>query len=100
MMGCKARDVLPAAVVSRDDLVPADYFYRQLERVLDLSFARELVHECYAPSGRPSIDPVIFFKLQLVMFTDPLLLHWDSVRENWELTRQGVGGVRRVKIPC
>jgi transposase len=68
MMGCKARDVLPVAVVSLDDLVPTDHFYRQLDRVLDLSFVRELVHECYALGGRPSIDPVIFFKLQLVMF--------------------------------
>ena len=68
MMGCKARDDLPVSAISLDDLVPADHFYRQLDQVLDLSFVRELVHECYAPSGRPSIDPVIFCKLQLVMF--------------------------------
>ena len=42
MMGCKARDDLPVSAVSLDDLVPADHFYRQLERVLDLSFVREL----------------------------------------------------------
>ena len=62
MMGCKTRDVLPVAVVSLDDLVPANHFYRQLDCILDLSFVRELVHTCYASSGRPSIDPVIFFK--------------------------------------
>ena len=67
-MGCKARDDLPVSAVSLDDLVPADHFYRHLERVLDLSFVRELVHDCYASGGRPSIDPVVFFKLQLVMF--------------------------------
>ena len=50
------------------DLVPADHFYRRLERTLDLSFIRELVQETYAGGGRPSIDPVVFFKLQLVLF--------------------------------
>jgi transposase len=63
MMGCKARDVLPVSAISLDDLVPADHFYRLLDRALDLSFVRELVHECYASCGRPSIDPVIFFKI-------------------------------------
>lgn len=33
-----------------------------------ISASCELVHEHYAPIGRPSIDPVVFFKLQLVMF--------------------------------
>jgi transposase len=36
---------------------------------LDLSFLRDLVKRCYSTSmGRPSIDPVVFFKLQLIMF--------------------------------
>src|ERR687891_2539523 len=33
------------------------------------SFVYDLVKGCYASSiGRPSIDPVVFFKLQLIMF--------------------------------
>jgi transposase len=39
-----------------------------LERIVDLCFVRELLRPCYASGGRPSIDPVVFFKLQLVMF--------------------------------
>jgi transposase len=54
--------------VSLEDLVPPDHFYRHLESKLDLSFVREWVRERYADRGRPSIDPVVFFKLQLVMF--------------------------------
>jgi transposase len=46
---------------------PATTSYRQSEATLDLSFVREWVTDCYAAGGRPS-DPVIFFKLQLVMF--------------------------------
>jgi transposase len=54
--------------VSLADLVPQDHFYRHLEAKLDLSFVREWTRERYAERGRPSIDPVVFFKLQLVMF--------------------------------
>src|SRR5215218_10003067 len=35
---------------------------------LDLSFVREWARELYTARGRPGIDPVVFFKLQLVMF--------------------------------
>jgi transposase len=68
MMGTRARLFTPIAALSLDELVPADHFYRKLDRVLDLSFVRELVRDCYAACGRPSVDPVVFFKLQLVMF--------------------------------
>jgi len=68
MMGFKPRVFTPLTNVSLDDLVPTDHFYRHLERALDLSFIRDLVRPCYAASGRPSIDPIVFFKLQLVMF--------------------------------
>jgi len=72
MMGSKQRCFAPLVNVSLEDLVPADHFYRHLERTLDLSFVREFVHETYAGSGRPSIDPVVFFKLQLVMFFEDI----------------------------
>jgi transposase len=69
MMGTKARlfTLLPSGTL--EDLVPADHFYRHLDRTLNLAFVRDLVQECYATSmGRPSVDPVVFFKLHLVMF--------------------------------
>jgi transposase len=69
MMGTKIRSFSPLPRdVSLEDLVPTDHFYRRLEADLDLSFVRELVHPLYAGGGRPSVDPVVFFKLQLVMF--------------------------------
>ncbi|MDQ5852536.1 MAG: transposase, partial [Chloroflexota bacterium] len=51
-----------------EELVASNHFYRHVEQVLDLSFVRDLVRPCYAAGGRPSIDPVVFFKLQLIMF--------------------------------
>jgi transposase len=58
---------LPIAV-SLEALVPPNNFYRHLEAKLDLSFVRDWTRELYAERGRPSLDPVVFFKLQLVMF--------------------------------
>src|SRR5215210_2060413 len=36
--------------------------------LLDLGFVRDWVRDLYADRGRPAIDPVVFFKLQLLMF--------------------------------
>ena len=69
MLGTKARLFTPICALSLDDLIPGDHFCRHLDGALDLSFVRDLVRECYtSDKGRPSIDPVVFFKLQLVMF--------------------------------
>jgi transposase len=80
MMGSKERHFAPLINASLEDLVPADHFYRHLEKSLDLSFVREFVHETYAGGGRPSIDPVVFFKLQLVMF-------FEGIRSERQLMR-------------
>jgi transposase len=61
---CLDRSVL----VSLEAPIPRDHFYRQLEAKLDLGFVREVVGGHYEATGRPSIDPVVFFKLQLIMF--------------------------------
>src|SRR6266566_9285376 len=81
MMGTKQRFFAPLVQVSLEELVPQDHFYRHVERTLDLSFVRELVQETYAGGGRPSIDPVVFFKLQLVMF-------FEGIRSERQLMRQ------------
>jgi len=67
MMGIKARVFKHHSHINLNQLVPINHFYRQLEAKLDLSFVRELVAPFYAAFGRPSIDPVVFFKLQLIM---------------------------------
>ena len=80
MMGSKERHFAPLINVSLEELVPQDHFYRHLDRTLDLSFVREFVHETYAVGGRPSIDPIVFFKLQLVMF-------FEGIRSERQLMR-------------
>jgi hypothetical protein len=43
MIGSKQWQFAPLIHVSLEELVPADHFYRHLEKSLDLSFVREFV---------------------------------------------------------
>jgi hypothetical protein len=66
MMGTKIRNFAPLPRdVSLEDLVPKDNFYRRLEATLDLSFVRDLVKDCYAPSGRARARRSSFSSLAL-----------------------------------
>jgi hypothetical protein len=80
MMGSKERAFGALCNLSLEALVPASHFYRHLDAELDLGFVRDLVADCSAAGGRPSIDPVVFFKLQLVMF-------FEGIRSERELVR-------------
>ena len=67
----------PTLFVPTPDLyahIPKRHFYAQLAQVLDLSFVRELTAGLYAPRmGRPSLDPVVFFKCMLVAFFENIV---------------------------
>jgi transposase len=79
MLGCKVKRFKFHPAISLENLVPQNNFYRHVEAKLDLSFVRDLVKGCYSTSmGRPSIDPVVFFKLQLIMF-------FESIRSERQL---------------
>ena len=81
MMGTKARLFQSVSAISLDELVPADHFYRHVDRVLDLCFVRELVRDrSVVDQGRTSVDPVVFFRLQLVMF-------FEDIRSERQLLR-------------
>ena len=77
----KARDLDRLVLIAIESYVPKDHFYRHLHRVLDLSFVRDLAADCYASGGRPSIDPIVFFKLELMMF-------FEGIRSERKLMEQ------------
>ncbi len=77
----KTRDLDRLVLMSVESSVPKDHFYRHLHRVLDLSFVRDLAADCYASGGRPSIDPIVFFKLHLLMF-------FEGIRSERKLLEQ------------
>jgi transposase len=80
----KHRNLDEPVTVLLDALVPPSNFYRHLETAPDLGFVRDWTSELYAERGRPSIDPVVYCKLQLVMFfegirSEPQLIETASL---------------------
>ncbi len=50
-----------------EDLVPEDHILRQIDRVVDFSFVRELVWDCYDhTNGRPGTDPELIVRMILI----------------------------------
>lgn len=52
--------------LSLDQLVPEDHLLRQIDRAVDFAFIRPLCRPFYSHTGRPSVDPVVLFKMLLV----------------------------------
>lgn len=46
-----------------ESLVPQDHMVRKLEEAIDWEQIYDLVADLYSPIGRPSIDPVVLFKM-------------------------------------
>ena len=46
-----------------DELVPQEHLVRKLDNCIDFTFIEELVKDLYSVFGRPSIPPVVLFKL-------------------------------------
>jgi transposase len=52
-----------------DQLVPEDHLVRKLEAALDFNFIYDLVSDKYCiDNGRPSIDPVVLFKIVFIQY--------------------------------
>ena len=49
-----------------DELVPEDNELRLIEKHFDFSFIYEVTKPLYSDTGRPSIDPVNVFKIELI----------------------------------
>ena len=67
MMGRKRREQMDLFVAgSLERLVPEDHVLARVDRVLDLSWLREEVADCYClDNGRPGIDPEVALRLML-----------------------------------
>jgi transposase len=69
MPGMHAFEPQAKASIDLESFVAEGHFLRQIDRVLNLKFVRELTAACYADGqGRPSIDPEVFFRMQLVAY--------------------------------
>ena len=46
-----------------EELVPKEHLVRKLDNCIDFRFIEDLVKDLYSIGGRPSIPPVVLFKL-------------------------------------
>jgi len=66
MQGIKIQENKLFYTVTLDRLVPQDHPVRRIAEGLDLSFLYEETKEYYSHEGKPSIDPVVLFKLYIL----------------------------------
>ena len=67
MLGRHRSEPVLFQYVNVEELVPKNHFLRKVDAVLDLSFVREAVAECYSASrGRPSVDPELALRMMLL----------------------------------
>lgn len=52
-----------------EEYVPEDHIVRKLEEALDWNFIYPLVRPLYSSTGRPSVDPVVLFKMIFINYT-------------------------------
>ena len=52
-----------------EQLVPQDHEVRKLEAAVDWTFIYPAVKDLYSSVGRPSIDPVVLFKMIIINYT-------------------------------
>ena len=65
-----------------DELVPQESLYRKIDRSINFTFIYDEVKDLYSlDSGRPSIDPVVLFKLVFIQTIDGI----KSMRKTCEL---------------
>ena len=56
-------------IISIEDLVPEDHILRAIDKAIDFSFIYKAVEHLYCMvKGRPSIDPVVLFKIILIQY--------------------------------
>lgn len=56
-----------AEVICMDELVPGDHLLRKIDKAVDFSHIYEIVEDLYChDNGRPSVDPVVLFKMVLI----------------------------------
>ncbi|MBQ4518773.1 MAG: transposase [Clostridia bacterium] len=67
MMQKGYENIYQVEMISIEDLVPQDHLLRQISSAVDFSKIYEFVEELYCDdNGRPSIDPVVLFKMVLI----------------------------------
>ena len=69
-------------MVCIEDLVPKDHILRDIDKAIDFSFIYDEVRYLYsADTGRPSVDPVVLFKIVLIQYTFGIRSMRQTIKE-------------------
>lgn len=64
-----------------DQLVPENHLVRKLEAAIDFTFIYPLVEDLYSKYGRPSIDPVVLFKMTMIQYVFGIRSMRQTIKE-------------------
>lgn len=64
-----------------EQLVPIDHLVRKLDAAIDFSFIYPLVEHFYSSVGRPSIDPVVLFKMAFIQYVFDIRSMRQTIKE-------------------
>ena len=68
--------------ISIEELVPKDHLLRKIDSAIDFNFIYEKVEELYSSTtGRPSIDPVVLFKMLVIGYLFGVRSERQLIRE-------------------
>lgn len=69
-------------MISIEDLVPQDHILRDIDAAIDFDFIYDLVEDLYSKNtGRPSIDPVVLFKIILIKYLFGIRSMRETIKE-------------------
>ena len=68
-------------MLSIEQLVPENHLVRKLDAAIDFSFIYPLVENLYSAFGRPSIDPVILFKITMIQYVFGIRSMRQTIKE-------------------
>lgn len=69
-----------------EELVPADHLVRIYDKAIDWKFIYPLVENLYSATGKPSIDPIVLFKMVFLNYIDGI----HSIRKTCERCKTDV----------
>ena len=69
-----------------EDLVPENHPVRTYDKAIDWNFIYPLVEDLYSSTGKPSIDPIVLFKIVFINYIDGI----HSIRKTCERCKTDV----------
>ena len=81
MLGRKKFEPKLMYAVSLEDLIPEDNFYKKINGLLDLRFIYKECKAIYGKTGNPSIDPVVFIKINLFGYFENIIGDRELIRK-------------------